>query len=302
MITIPPQLVSLQPAVSHAFAQAAAEVLAFSDRDLLLRCREQLLATQQRRVLHIPNDAGPFETSVLRLAEQFAVNVGGIAPDTIAELTDARGPSAVNALVNALYILDMGLRLEQVVPVVLAHVDGGAPAPVRVTSPVAPADEASEARIATIIADFAAAAVLADEVDAVTGEMVRLRCAQIHHCRLCGSLRQRRALEQGFDESLAERVSRYEQGGLDESVVAALQLADALIMLPADADAGLQSVLRAHFSDAQIAELCFDVVKWSQQKALVATHIDAPPWEGIHVLDFDAAGHPLFQGPVPGRA
>ena len=60
----------------------------------------------------------------------------------------------------------------------------------------------------------------------------------------------------------------------------------------------LRAELERHYTPEQVAELCFDVVKWSQQKALVATHIDAPPWEGIHVLDFDGDGHPLFAGPM----
>ncbi|MFK7828633.1 MAG: carboxymuconolactone decarboxylase family protein [Congregibacter sp.] len=298
MINIPAQLTTLQPATSSAFRRTASQVLPFSDPTLLTLCREQLLATQQRRTVPSHADHGPIETAVLRLAEQFAVNVDGISEDDIAVLTRALGKDVLNALVNAIYLMDAALRLEQVVPVVLPDADGTATPLAAGVSDSSSEVEQMEDVISTSIADFAATAVLADEVDIITGEMVRLRCAQIHNCRLCGSLRQRRALDEGLDEDMVERVSRYEQGGVREDVVAALHLVDTLIMLPADANAALRVELHKHYSPTQIAELCFDVVKWSQQKALVATQVDAAPWEGIHVLDFGEDGHPVFSGPL----
>ena len=293
MLTMPPQLHALQPASSAAYLRAAALVLPCTDRGLLELCTEQLRAAQQRSVFKPPADCTAYARAACRLADQFAVSVDGISEPQIAELVAEAGSEAVNALVNALYLIDMALRLEAVAPVVLAGAGGSAPAD---SGAVAPGD--GEATIAQAIADFAAAAVLADGVDSITSELVRLRCAQIHHCRLCGSLRQRSALDAGFDEDMATRVARYEEGGFSAAAVAALKLADTLIMFPADADASLRDELEEHFAPAQIAEICFDVVKWSQQKALVATHIDAPPWEGVHVLDFDGEGHPVFAGPV----
>ena len=44
------------------------------------------------------------------------------------------------------------------------------------------------------IGAFAAAVVCARSVDPIITELVRLRCAQIHDCRLCGSLRNQEAL------------------------------------------------------------------------------------------------------------
>jgi hypothetical protein len=47
---------------------------------------------------------------------------------------------------------------------------------------------------------------------------------------------------------------------------------------------------RAHFSEAEIAELLLDVVKWSVQKALVAVRIEPPPGDGLTVMAADADG------------
>jgi len=148
------------------------------------------------------------------------------------------------------------------------------------------------------IADFAAAAVRAQTVDPLISELVRLRCAQIHDCRLCGSLRVREALDAGLDEAMQRRIASYETGGFSPAAVAALKLCDAIIMRPAWADAGLKNELRQHFSEEQIAELCVDVVKWSQQKALVALRLEAPLADTPTLLTFDESGAPVFGGPA----
>ncbi len=150
------------------------------------------------------------------------------------------------------------------------------------------------------IGDFAAAVVRAGTVDPLITELVRLRCAQIHDCRLCGSLRTEDALKQGFDESMQRKIASYESSDFSPDVIAALRLCDAMILDPASADAALKAELERHFSAEQIAEICLDVMKWSQQKALVALRIEEPPWEQATVLSFDERGNPCFGGPAYG--
>jgi hypothetical protein len=148
------------------------------------------------------------------------------------------------------------------------------------------------------IAGFAAAVVRERTVDPLTTEIVRLRCAQVHDCRLCGSLRSREALDAGFDESLQRKIARYEHSDLAPGHVAALRLCDAMILTPSQADGALREELERHFSPQQIAEIMLDVMKWSQQKALVALRLEAPPWEETNVLVFDQDGQPGFAGPA----
>jgi alkylhydroperoxidase family enzyme len=142
------------------------------------------------------------------------------------------------------------------------------------------------------INSFAAAVMRATSLDPVITELVRLRCAQYHDCRLCGSLRLHEAVEQGVDEAIVAKIAHYESSDLSEAAKAALRLADAMISRPATADDKLRAELREHFTESQIAEICLDVVKWSQQKYLVALRVETPPWTGLGSLSFDEDGNP----------
>src|SRR5829696_6459903 len=117
--------------------------------------------------------------------------------------------------------------------------------------------------IAPVLADaldaFAAAAMRAQAVDPVTTELVRLRCAGYHDCRICGSLRLADARQRGVDEEMAAKVARYEASDLPERAKVALRLADAVIIDPSTADRALAAQVHEHFSEEQIAELLLDI-------------------------------------------
>lgn len=145
----------------------------------------------------------------------------------------------------------------------------------------------------TTIADFAAAAVRARDIDPLITELVRLRCAQYHDCRLCGSFRVQEALDAGYDEAMHKAIASHATSDFDPAIKAALRLCDAMIMRPGDIDESLRTEVREHFTDAQIVEICVDVMKWSQQKALVALRIEAPASdEYLTQLIFDEDGQP----------
>jgi alkylhydroperoxidase family enzyme len=146
--------------------------------------------------------------------------------------------------------------------------------------------------------EFANAAMRADAIDPLITEMVRLRCAGVHDCRVCGSLRLADALAAGLEDDAAQRVADYRSGDLDPAAVAALRLTDAIILTPGEVDADLAEELHRHFNDAQIAEICLDVAKWSHQKVLVALRLEKPPWDERTVLSFDAEGDAVIGGPV----
>ncbi|MEM7280710.1 MAG: carboxymuconolactone decarboxylase family protein [Pseudomonadota bacterium] len=149
------------------------------------------------------------------------------------------------------------------------------------------------------IAQFAAAAVRAKDIDPIITELVRLRCAQYHDCRLCGSFRVQEALDAGFDEAMQKAVATHEKSDFSPAAKVALRLCDAMIMSPGDIDDGLRRDLRTHFSNEQVAELCVDVMKWSQQKSLVALRIEPPAsTEYLTQLIFDKNGDPVFGEPL----
>ncbi|SHL48451.1 Carboxymuconolactone decarboxylase family protein [Pseudonocardia thermophila] len=142
-----------------------------------------------------------------------------------------------------------------------------------------------------LLADYARAAVRARTVDPYITEIVRLRCAQTHDCRRCAALRATDAVAAGVDEAVVDKIRRWQQSDLPPAAKAALRLADAMILYPGDAGPDLREELRRHFTEEQIAEICLDVVKWSRQKVYVAFRTEAPTWDGLAGVSFDADGN-----------
>jgi hypothetical protein len=142
------------------------------------------------------------------------------------------------------------------------------------------------------IAGFANSVMRCNQLDPVLTEFIRLRCARVHDCRLCQSLRTDAATAGGLDELTAEKIDRYETSDLPESVKVALRFTDAAIMGPGTIDATLRADVRRHFTAPQIAEMALDIMKWSHQKALVALRIEVPLSDGVSVLSFDETGRP----------
>jgi AhpD family alkylhydroperoxidase len=162
-------------------------------------------------------------------------------------------------------------------------------------APIAPA-------LAAAMEEFAAAAMRAQALDPVTTELVRLRCAGYHDCRICSSLRLEDARQAGVDDEMTAQVARYESSGLPERIKVALRLADAVIIDPGMADRELTAQLHEHFSQEQIAELLLDIMKWSRQKERVALRLETPPWEGTRTLSFDGSGNHVMGDPAAGRS
>jgi alkylhydroperoxidase family enzyme len=131
-------------------------------------------------------------------------------------------------------------------------------------------------------------------LDAVTAEMVRLRCATYHDCRVCSSLRSADALDGGFDELAAAQIRTHDYDNLTAAQTVALKFVDAMVTSPSEIDPWLAECLRSHFSDEQIAEIILDVARWSFQKVKVALRLDAPRWQGLGTLSYDNNGRPVL--------
>ena len=115
------------------------------------------------------------------------------------------------------------------------------------------------------------------ELDALTSELVRLRGATQHNCRLCKSLRETTALNAGGSETLYGDIEHFEASeALTDRQKAALRYADALIWSPSRIGRGVAAGIRACFSDAEAVELTFDVMRNASNKIAVALGGDAP--------------------------
>jgi alkylhydroperoxidase family enzyme len=133
-------------------------------------------------------------------------------------------------------------------------------------------------------------------LDPVTTEVVRLRGAVQHNCRLCKSLREGAALDAGGTESMYADIENYETSPLlDERQKAALRYVDALIWTPSTIDDDVVKGVLAHYSDAEALEITFDVMRNATNKIAVALGGDAPRIEeGTERYLLGLDGQPVY--------
>jgi alkylhydroperoxidase family enzyme len=133
-------------------------------------------------------------------------------------------------------------------------------------------------------------------LDPITSELVRLRGAAQHNCRLCKSLRESTALDAGGSETLYGDIERFENSALfDDRAKAALRYADALIWTPAHLVADDAEEVRSGFSDAEAVELTLDIMRNASNKIAVSLGADAPRVEhGTERYLLDADGQTVF--------
>lgn len=152
-----------------------------------------------------------------------------------------------------------------------------------------------DADLVALLAEYQDTVVRSPHLDPVTTELVRLRCARQHDCRICQTLRLASAAEMGADDALTDQIDHYESSDLSERHKTALRIVDAFIWRPTDIDDALVEQAHAHFTDEELAELLVDITKWSTQKIHVALGTDGadrlPVNErGISYLSFEEDG------------
>src|SRR6201993_4580309 len=229
------------------------------------------------------------EAVVAQFAEQFSVDVSAISVEQRSLLWKHLGDSTFG-VVTQMYIADF-------IPRVRAGLDAlgvGSEYLGWVSGPISwdPTTEPSD----LVFNDFLPAVARLRALDPVTSEMVRLRGAAQHNCRLCKSLREGTALDAGGSETLYSDIERYETSKLlDERAKAALRYADALIWTPAHPVADVAAEVRAWFSEAEAVELTFDVMRNASNKVAVSLGADAPRVErGTERYLVDADGQVVY--------
>jgi hypothetical protein len=219
----------------------------------------------------------------LRFAEQFSLDVGSI---TEAERDDVLRHFAERAgeLAPIIYVMDF-------VPRVRASLDALFGAVGAAGSPPAPAEGGIWAAVDGLIRTVPPL----DALDPLTTELVRLREARQHRCRICQSLRSRPALLAGAGDADFAAVDDHVHSHLDPRAKAALTFADAMVWTPAHLDAGMILALEQQTTEAQRVELVLDVARNALNKIAVALDADAPHVEdGIEIFDVDARGDLIY--------
>jgi len=233
----------------------------------------------------LPVDADPASDDVVaKFAEQFSVDVSAISGEQRSRLWKVLGDSTFGTVVQ-MYVADFvprvraGLEALGVGNEYLEWVAG----PVSWDHDTDPSD--------IVFNTFLPTVARLRELDALTAEVVRLRGATQHNCRLCKSLRETTALDAGGTETLYGDIERFEASTqLSDRHKAALRYADALIWSPGSIGPDVVAGVRAHFSDAEAVELTLDVMRNASNKIAVALAGDAPRVEHSteqYLLDVD---------------
>ena len=226
--------------------------------------------------------ASESESVVAAFTEQFAVDVSEIGANQRKQLLSVLGDNVFRTVVM-IFVADF-------VPRVWAGLgalglgkpgNGGA---VQWDHDADPID--------SLLNGFVPAVARLRALDPVTTEVVRLRGAAQHNCRLCKSRRETHALDAGGTEDLYSQIEQFESAdGLTDAQKAALRYVDALIWSPSQIGADVAAGVHEHFSEDQALELTWDVMRNAATKIMVSLGVDAPLVEdGTELFSVEADG------------
>ncbi|TMK54643.1 MAG: carboxymuconolactone decarboxylase family protein [Actinobacteria bacterium] len=213
----------------------------------------------------------------VRFAEQFVVDVSGITDAHRAELVAALGDEMV-PFVQALYVVDVFQRGRIALTRLYGADFGPAPAP-------------GDGELWPVLEEFMRVVARGSALDPLTTEIIRLRGARAHNCRICQSRLSVRAVDAAGDASAFDAIDDYEHSDLPERHKVALRLADAVLSQPMLIDRALVEQVGAQFSPEATTEIVLDVVRNAANKFAVAVGGDAAQVDdGIEYFDLDTAG------------
>ncbi|WP_243060580.1 carboxymuconolactone decarboxylase family protein [Nocardioides sp. SR21] len=208
---------------------------------------------------------------VVAFAEQFAADVSVIDDQMRSAFLEAIGPAAFEA-VQAIYVDDFWPRVSAVLGVEPRTAESG--------------------QLWPALEEFMREVARLDALDPVTTELVRLRGARQHDCRVCRSRRSIAAIEHGADEATFDAVDRYADSDLPDAAKAALALTDAIIWTPYAVPADVLAAARAHLTEDQLAEVVLDVTRNAANKIAVALGADAATVsDGVELFRTDENGN-----------
>ncbi len=226
--------------------------------------------------------ASESESVVAAFTEQFAVDVSEIGANQRKQLLTVLGDNIFRTVVM-IFVADY-------VPRVWAGLDALGLGKPGYSTEVAWDHESDP--VDALLNGFVPAVARLRALDPVTTEVVRLRGAAQHNCRLCKSRRETHALDAGGSEDLYGQIEQFESSdALTDAQKAALRYVDALIWTPSQIGADVAAGVTKHFSEDEALELTFDVMRNACNKIMVSLGADAPlVEEGVELFSVEADG------------
>jgi hypothetical protein len=219
-------------------------------------------------------------------SDQFGVDVSVIDDDIRRRFLEATGPTAFE-VTQAIYVDDYWPRIVTVSGEVL----GGGSWTGGIGEPT---------ELWPLIEEFMRQVARLDTLDPVLTELVRLRGARQHECRLCKSRRSVAAIDAGADESTFAAVDDFAHSDLPAATKAALALTDAMIWTPYVVPRQVAEDAQAHLAPEQVVEVVLDVTRNAANKIAVALGADAAAvTDGVELFTTDADGNLSVQDADP---
>jgi hypothetical protein len=223
------------------------------------------------------------EAAVLDFAAQCTLDVASVTADQRAAFLDAAGPLA-GTLAAALWVVDVVPRTRTALDALF----GPGPWP-------DPGVRPASGGLWGALDDIVRVVPALDTLDPVTSELVRLRGARQHDCRLCRSLRSRSAIRAGATEEDFAAVDEHAASRLSPLARSALAFTDAMVWTPGRIHPGVVAALRAEATPAQQVELVLDVTRNALNKVAVALGADAAHVEeGVELYDVEPDGSLVY--------
>jgi hypothetical protein len=223
------------------------------------------------------------DEAVRAFAEQSCVDVASVTPGQRAAFLAAAGKRA-DVLTAAFWVGEFVPRTRAALDAIF----GSGPWPASAAAPV-------PGGIWAALDGLIRSVPTLDYLDPVTSELIRLRGARQHDCRLCRSLRNRTALRAGATEADFGAIDHYEDSDLTPLARAALKFTDAVIWTPGRIDRATLEALAAAASPAQQVELVLDITRNALNKVAVGLGADAAHVEdGVEFYDVAPDGSLLY--------
>jgi alkylhydroperoxidase family enzyme len=217
--------------------------------------------------------------AVARFAEQFGVDVSVIDDGMRDDFALATGKRQFD-VVQMVWVADVAPRVRAALDALFGES----------TWPEA-ARRYPVASVWETIEEFMVSVAQHRALDTRLTELVRLRGARQHDCRLCSSRRSQDAISAGADDAEFAAVDDHASSDLPDATKAALALVDAMIWTPTAIPADVVAAVRQHLSDQQAVEVVLDVARNATNKIAVALRADEPEvTEGVQLFTTDSDG------------
>jgi AhpD family alkylhydroperoxidase len=122
------------------------------------------------------------------------------------------------------------------------------------------------------------------QLDPVVHECIRLFNAGYQGCEYCMNARAAVAVQSGLDESLVEKLSRFETSDLPQHIKAALRVTNAMASAPKTLTQAVWDEARRHFSEQEVVDIVLLSMSTTASKVTITLGLDPGKEESSRIF------------------